>query len=258
MILKLLIALLLIGLDGSVQASDNLREQNYAASIEHNPLIGKIVWLNAGEQKFLSLFTEAEKSKNQNAVIILHEAGEYPDQKPLVHWLRILLPQHNWATLALQMPLRENASSAADYYPLFTEAQNRIKAAIEYLKANGAVNIALIGYGLGALMATNAVNDHPDNIGAIATVSLSVPVTDNPQLQTLAFIKNIGLPFLDVYAEFDLAEVVDSARQRRMAGKDNPVYRQVRLIGENHAIQEDHEQLIKLLYSWLDTSFQPK
>jgi hypothetical protein len=36
-----------------------------------------------------------------------------------------------------------------------------------------------------------------------------------------------------------------------MAGMENPVFRQERMDGENHAFQQDHERLVKRVYSWL-------
>jgi hypothetical protein len=51
-----------------------------------------------------------------------------------------------------------------------------------------------------------------------------------------------------------LPAVLDSARQRRMAGKDNPVYRQIRMDGEDHGYQQDYDLLVKRVYSWLTTT----
>lgn len=250
----LLVLLALLALPAS--ASDAKREQDYAAELQRNPEAGKTVWLKADGRDFLGLYLEAEKTGNANAAIVLHDIGEYPDQKPLVHAFRTMLPEHNWTTLALQMPLREPGATEAEYYPLFAEARNRIDAAVDHLQKNGAKNIAIVGYGLGALMASYAISEKPDNIAALAAISLAVPESPAVQAQTQTFIKNIGLPFLDIYAEFDLPAVADTARLRRMAGKDNPVYRQVRMNGENHAYQQDHERLVKRVYSWLSSTFQ--
>lgn len=239
-----------------VNASDTKREQDYAEVLQQQPVSGKLLRLQAEGRDFLGLFTEAEKTDNAKAAVILHDLGEYPDQKPLVHALRTVLPQHNWTTLALQMPLREQGASEADYYPLFAGARTRVDAAVEYLQKNGAKNVVVIGYGLGALMAAYSISEKPDNIQALAAISLAVPETTASQAQTQAFIKNIALPFLDIYAEFDLPAVADTARQRRMAGKDNPVYLQVRMNGENHAYQQDHERLVKRVYSWLSSTLR--
>ena len=105
-------------------------------------------------------------------------------------------------------------------------------------------------------MAAYAISEKPNAIAALAAISLAVPETNEAQAQSQAFIKNIALPFLDIYAEFDLPDVADTARLRRLAGKDNPVYWQVRMNGENHAYQQDHERLVKRVYSWLSSTFQ--
>ena len=256
MIGRIWIFVLFVLLALSVNASDNKREQEYAVSLQQVPILGKTIWLQAGGQSFLGLYTETEKTDNANAAIILHDIGEYPDQKPVIHGLRTQLPQHHWATLALQMPLRETAAAESEYFPLFVEAQGRIGAAVDYLQKNGAKNIVIVGYGLGALMAAYRVSENPENIAALAAISLAVPESALPQAQTLAFIKKISLPFLDIYAEFDLPAVAGTARQRRLAGKDNPVFRQMWMDGENHAYQQDHERLVKLVYSWLSSTFQ--
>ena len=239
---------------GQATASDLTREQENAAEIVKQPLIGKSLWLEAAGQRFFCLYTESDKTDNVQAAIILHDIGGDPDQKPLLHGLRTQLPQHNWTTLALQLPLREKSAAEADYFGLFAESQLRIRAAVEYLQKNGAKKIALIGYGLGALQAIYAVNEKPEAIAAVAAISLPVPESDAPQAQSLAFIKNIALPLLDIYAEFDLPAVLNTAPQRRLAGKDNPVFWQVRIEGENHAYQQDYERLVKRVYSWLSAT----
>ena len=235
------------------EAGDQNRELEYAAEIAKQPLIGKSQWLEAAGQRFFCLYTESEKTDNAQAAIILHDIGGDPDQKPVLHGLRTELPQHNWTTLALQLPLREKSATEADYYGLFAEAQLRIRAAVDFLQKSGAKKIALIGYGLGALQAVYAVSEKPENIVAVAAISLPVPESAAPQAQSLLFIKNIALPLLDVYAEFDLPAVLNTAQQRRQAGKENPVFWQVRMEGENHAYQQDYERLVKRVYSWLGT-----
>lgn len=242
---------------GAAHAGNSQRELDYANSLQQAIGTAGVVWLNAGESAFLALLTEAEKTDSSRAVVVLHDMGEHPDQQPLVHGLRTVLPQHNWTTLAIQLPVREIGASQADYYGLFDEAHGRIQAAVEYLRNMGAKDIALVGYGMGAAMAAYSLSLDPNGLAALVVVSLAVPNTALPQAQTGAFIKKIALPILDVYAEFDLPEVVDTARQRRMLGKDNPVYRQIRINGENHAYQQDPNMLIKRIYSWLALSLGP-
>lgn len=251
MIRNLLVFLCLCSATFVVAASDQQRELDYADSIQRNLVLGKVVWLQAGGQSFLSLYTEAEKTDNSNAAIILHDRGDHPDHEPLIRGLRTILPQHNWTTLALQLPLRESGAEEADYDSLADEAKDRLLAGVEYLRKQGAKNIAVIGYGWGAAIAVYTMSAKPDAAMALAAVSLAMPESSLPQTQSGGFMKNITVPILDLYAEFDLPPVVDSARQRRMITKDNPVYRQLKIDGENHTYQYDSGMVVKRIYSWL-------
>ena len=235
----------------AANASDQQREQEFAVSIQNRLSIGRVLWLEANQHKFLAIFTESDKTRNLQAAIILHDQGEHPDNQPLVHDLRTELPAHNWATLSIQLPLREIGAVATDYYGLFDEAQSRILVAIKSLQDQGFKQIALVGVGTGAEMAAYSMSLKPQ--GLLGLVAISLPITNHsiPQAQTGEFITKIALPMLDIYAEFDLPEVIDTARQRRMLAKDNPGYRQTKLNGEDHHYQQDPALLVKQVYSWL-------
>lgn len=215
------------------------------------PLTGQLVWLKSAQSSFVGLFAEAEKTDSRQAAIILHDAGEHPDQQPLIHQLRSSLPLHNWSTLALQMPIRESGAPHDDYFALFDQATSRIDAAIAYLQERGAKQIAIIGYGMGAAMASFALQVKPTRSMALVLISLPLYESSLPQAKTGEFLQALNLPILDLYAEFDLPEIVNSAGQRRMIAKANPVYRQIRIDGENHAYLNDPGLVVKRVYSWL-------
>lgn len=231
-------------------AGDQQRELEYAQLLQQTDA-DTIVHLKAGEHSFLGLFTEAEKTDNAKAVILLHDGGSYPSQQPLIQGLRDLLPRRNWSTLAIQLPVREMGAGQEEYYGLFDEAHLRIKAGVEYLRNQGAETIALIGYGMGGAMAAYSLGQESQGLAGFAAISLPLPDSYLPQAQLGEFIKKITQPFLDIYAEFDLPDVADTARQRRLLAKENPVYKQVMIVGENHAYQNDPNMLIKRVYSWL-------
>ncbi|MGR8931471.1 MAG: DUF3530 family protein [Gammaproteobacteria bacterium] len=235
----------------TAESSDWRRESDYATRLEQGVSREHVVWLTSDDHRFIALWTEAEKADNSNVAIILHDRDEYPDSFPLVHGLRTELPRYDWAALAIQLPLRESGAAAEDYFGLFDEARGRIHAAAEFLRNRGAKNIAVVGVGMGAAMASYTISLDPDGIFAFAAISLPLPNLSLPQAQVGDFIYDIALPFLDVYAEFDLPDVADTARRRRMLAKDNPVYRQVEISGENHSYRLDPERVVKRVYSWL-------
>jgi predicted esterase len=233
-------------------AGDLQREANFSDEIIKTHPIGKVVWLNAGGKKFLGLYTGAEKNPRKGAVIILHDQGGHPDQLQVIKTLRTFLPEHNWSTLSLQMPVREMGANENDYYDLFPEAKARVEAGLKYLQEKKVEPVILAGYGLGALMAVYTQSEKPSDIQAIVAISLAVPNTQNKSAQTLEFIKKIKQPLLDLYAEQDLPTVVGSARDKRLAAKENPSYRQDKINDENHLYQHDEGLVVKRIYSWIE------
>ncbi len=238
-------------------ATNVYRELEYAEHITAYFSTGKIVWLKANDRRFLTLYTETEEQENLGTAIILHPMDGHPDQKKFINPLRTYLPQHNWATLSIQLPVLGLGAEEREYYPLFREASRRIQMAVDYLVSAGVQNIVLIGYGLGSMMAVSYLNDKQgaveENLKAVVTISLGVPKSKHDKVQIIDFIKEITLPFLDVFAEYDLPVVTDSARKRRIAGKASQSYRQFEIEGEGHLFQHDEGQVVKRIYSWIRT-----
>jgi dienelactone hydrolase len=233
------------------QASDEKREADVADSINKTLAMGKMVWLEAEGKKFLGLYTETEKTTSKGVVIILHDMGGHPDQQQLIYGLRTFLPEHNWTTLSLQMPLREIGVEKEEYYALFPEALARIQAGIKYAKDNGAENVVVAGYGLGGLMGIYALSEQAADIKALVTISLPVPETEIKTAQTLELIKKIKIPMLDIYGALDVPDVTESARDRRLAAKENNAYRQIKIDDEGHSYVHDEGLIVKRIYSWL-------
>ena len=248
-------------------ASNELQEMEYAEEIESSYSIGQAIWLQAKGRNFLALHTETEQLKNTGAAIILHPMNGHPNQKKLINPLRTYLPQHQWPTLSIQLPVLGIDAKEQEYYPLFDDAQARIQAGIDYLAATTKVkNIVLIGYGLGGMMATYYLkdkgkgkkkkDDKTTTVEAIVAISLSVPKTEDKHVQIIDFISQIELPFLDIYAEYDLPAVTDSARKRRIAAKASSAYRQFQIEGESHLFQHDEGWVVKRIYSWIYKTFK--
>ncbi len=242
-------------------ASDELRELEYAEKIETSfsaSSIGKIVRLQTEKKNFLALYTETEKKENSGTAIILHSMGKHPDHANLIKPLRTYLPQHHWATLSLQLPVLSVSDKQKDYYSLFDAANTRIQAGIDFLVSAEVKNIVLIGDGLGGMMAAYYLKKNVDTakVQAIVAVSLYVPDNKLEQAQTLDFIRKIDLPFLDIFAEYDVAEVTSTARKRRISGKNNSGYRQFKIKGEGHKKQHDEGLLVKRIYSWINWTFK--
>ena len=235
----------------NARATDIKREMEYADEIIKTLTVGQSIQLGAGGHQFLGIYTETEQVAHDGVAIILHDKGGHPDQKPLIHALRTELPKHKWATLTLQMPLREPGIGSAEYYALFPEVVPRIRAAIDYLAQAEAGNLVLIGYGLGSLMALYTQNELPNQFKAVAAIGLPVPETDSPMVRTLKFIERTKIPLLDIYGELDAPAVTGSALKRRLAAKENEAYRQMKINDEGHLYLHDEGLMVKRVYSWL-------
>ena len=134
-----------------LEASDLAKEKRWADQVIDAILDGEAVWLNDGSSEFLGIYTEAEEDKSR-AVIVMHGTGIHPDWQQVIQPLRVGLTEHNWNTLAIQMPILPNEAEYHEYAPLYDEVAPRIDAAIEYLKKNGSKKIVLIGHSQGAAM----------------------------------------------------------------------------------------------------------
>ncbi|CCE22502.1 DUF3530 family protein [Methylotuvimicrobium alcaliphilum] len=223
-------------------ATDVAREADFAERIAATLYAGEIVWLQANDRKFLSIYTETEYPDIKEAAIILHDKGADPDRKPLIHGLRTELPKHRWSTLAIQMPLRESGAKAEDYFDLFVEATARLRAAVKFLEKKEYETIAIVGHGMGALMALQAQSALQDDIKALAMID--IPVAGNRAASTLEWIRQAELPILDLLVGRETPIVAVSAAKRRLAAKDNTHYRQV-------SISADESMMVKRVYSWL-------
>jgi len=223
-------------------ATDVAREADYAERITKTLSVGEMVWLQANDRKFLSIYTETEYPGIKEAAIILHDKGAHPDRKPLIHGLRTELPKHRWSTLALQMPLRESGAEVEDYFDLFVEATARLRAALNFLEKKEYETIAIVGHGMGALMALQAYNDLQDDIKALAIID--IPATRNTAARTVEWIRRAELPLLDLLVSREIPNEVFSSAKRRLAAKDNTHYRQA-------SINDDEAMMVKRVYSWL-------
>jgi pimeloyl-ACP methyl ester carboxylesterase len=231
-------------------ASDEKREAQIAQDVQKTLDGGHAVWLEAAGKKFLGLHTDTAKNPRAGMIILLHDTGGHPNQQAVIKNLRAFFPEHHWATLSIQLPVREATAPVQDYYSLLPEAKTRILEAIKFAKSEKAEKVVVIGYGLGGLMASYALSDlQNDDVDALVTISL--PVHKTSDMQTLQLIPKLTLPMLDIYAENDMPDVVQNARDKKVAGKINPHYRQVKIDNEGHLFLHDDGILVKRIYSWL-------
>jgi pimeloyl-ACP methyl ester carboxylesterase len=199
--------------------ADYAREKKWADEIVPGLVVGDPVYLQTprGHHKFLTLFTPADTGK---AVIVVHGLGIHPDWG-MVGTLRTELADRGFATLSIQMPILAVDAKAEDYPPTFPEAAERIAEAVEFLKAKGYQQVAIVSHSMGS------VGDY----------------------------KALKLPVLDLYGDNDLPPVLANAGKRKqsLAAKDS---RQVMIARADHFFTGRETEMVAAVADFLKVTLK--
>lgn len=248
-------------------------------SLEEGLSSGQAIWLNDGQAKFFTVFDADKSGHPKGGVIILHDANSHPDKPEVIRPLRTNLPTHGWPTVTIQLP---HIASLNEYASNQETVNKRISSAIDHLKSNGLSNIALIGHGTGAMLATTYLATQPNPvIQAFVAVSLGMLDKNNKPESLIYQFEKIKVPILDIYGSNDLDHVTSTAMSRALAAKlssdtatnSNQTdsykrsaiaksstqksqgyisYRQIILEGASHDFSGSANQLSKRIAGWLE------
>ena len=246
------IFILLLLVTPNLQASDFAKEQRWADQIVDTLVEGDAKWLQAGGHRFLAIYTEPKAANPKRGVILVHGRGAHPDWRQVIYPLRTGLAERGMPTLSLQMPILPNEAEALDYAPLIAEADPRIEAGIQFLKARGIKEIVLVGHSLGTVMAAHYLSGAAPDIRAFVGVNIDV-FSKEPRMDTIAFLRRIHIPVLDLYGGDATPPVVDTAKQRVAAAQEsgNKAYRQIRIEGANQFFDDKNAVLLDTVSNWL-------
>ena len=153
-------------------------------------------------RRVLALYAQPA-AKTGNAVIVVHGLGVHPDWN-LIGVLRAALVDRGFATLSVQMPVLAADAERDDYPSLFTDAGERLAAAIAWLHDKGYAHIAVVSHSMGAAMVNAWLAQQDERV-----VDAWVPVG-----MSVAFAGRPRQPVLDVVAERDLPDVLALATTR--------------------------------------------
>ena len=227
-------------------AQDYEREQRWADSIAKTLMIGSAEWLQQKNgHRFLALYTEAEKPRG--AAIIAHGRGWSPDFE-LYGTLRTRLAELGYTTLSIQLPVLPSTAILGLYVPLYPDARERFQLAVDFLKAKGHRNIAIVSHSLGATMANQYLIRTEDNsVGAWVFIGI---------LQGLEEAFRIKIPVLDVFGSNDWTVTMWGAPERRDQILQIPGSGQIEVQGAKHFFEDKEEELLKIVVAFLDKTFR--
>ncbi len=190
-------------LAGAAEA-DYAREKKWADEVVPGLVVGDPVYLQTprGHHKFLALFTPV--AGTDKAAIVVHGMGIHPDWG-MVGTLRTDLADRGITTLSIQMPILAADAKGEAYPPTFPEAAERIGEAVDFLKAKGYTQIAIVSHSMGSRMSRVYLAGHPDPAVKL-WASLGLSQDDYAGLK---------LPILDLYGDNDLPPVLANAAKRK-------------------------------------------
>jgi len=239
-----------------ILASDQEKEARWAAQVVDSLLDGEAIQLNDGEHDFLAIETPARNGSTEHTAIILHGTGVHPNWPTVVQPLRGTLPESDWHTLSIQMPVLANDAEHAAYAALYGEVPGRLNAAIEHARQAGAKQLILIAHSQGSTMAAHYLAGDPMPVEGFIAVGMGPGIAGGP-MDNLAHLPAIKVPMLDLYGSEDLPEVLASADQRReIASQANAGYSQQQVAGADHFFEGEEEELLNRVNDWLSLRIQ--
>lgn len=89
-----------------------------------------------------------------------------------------------------------------------------------------------------------------------ALVMISTPLSADDEIDGLAALRQAKLPILDIYAERDIAAVLDTAPARRLAARDakNTRFRQQAVAGATPGFRGLEAGLLADIRAWLSAN----
>jgi pimeloyl-ACP methyl ester carboxylesterase len=247
-VLRLLVFFLLTNFSFAALAQDYEREKRWADDIVPTLMVGDAVWLEQKNgHRFLGLFVEVKNPKG--SVIIAHGRGWSPDFE-LYGMLRTKLAERGYATLSIQLPVLPSTAILGLYVPLYPDARERFQLAVDFLKARGYRNIAIVSHSLGATMANQyLIRTEDDSVKAWVFVGI---------LQGLEEMYRIKIPVLDVFGSNDWTVTLWGADERKKQILRNPGSAQVMVPEAHHFFEDREDELVRIVTAFLDKTFKAK
>jgi pimeloyl-ACP methyl ester carboxylesterase len=241
----------------ALAGSDKAKEKRWSEQIIDALVIGEPVWLEAGADRFLGIYSEFTSDRQKGGVIVVHGIGVHPDWPDIINPLRSELPDAGWSTLSIQMPILANDAEYEAYAALMPEVGPRLGKAIEFFEAKGEKNIAIVAHSMGSTMAASYLASADAGVSEVTgfvAIGMSARGNAPKQMDNLAFLAKIKTPMLDLYGSQDLKTVLESttARKQAIARAGNQEYRQDEVPGANHFFQGHNAKLVRLVRGWLD------
>ncbi len=272
----------------SIELEQTAQQDNNIMIRQTQPIKGFQPLTVAG-QEISATFQQETLGERHGAIVLLHDLGEELESNGVITPLRHQLLQYGWSTLTIKLdypfapkillgikPDSETNESTAESkdeksktdltmdpditntddtkkealasLPAISNRQ-RIKAAIEFLKAKDIQQIIFLGHGRGGIVAIN-------ELATIATQISALILVGTPAAENNDEFNKLNLPILDMYGDQDLQGVSAAVDNRKLVIKRNGnigySYREI--IGANHVFYGAEPLLLSTVRGWLNAT----
>lgn len=222
------------------------------------------LWLQQGQQKFLSIYHPNNQHPGKGALLILHDDGQHPRWPDTIETISATMPDYGWATISISLPdLKPAARPETDASnTIEQQAIGRVMAALDYLRTQGLLNVILVGSGTGAPRGANllqslpAPEPTPEGTTAARAIAALVIINDNnpSELATLSpNFNDASMPILDVYFGNQETTIAAAKRRKQMANRQKmATYRQIRLSELNGMLSLGENRLSKRIRGFIE------
>ena len=221
--------------------------------------------LTVGGEQIDAAYIEESYGERKGVVVLFHDQGEQFESNGVITPLRHALPEFGWSTLSISLDLSfesnillsarlEKMESGDEAEPVKTPQpvlnEQRIAAALSFLKGKDFERIIFIGHGQGGGLAFESLQNNSENIAALVLIS-TAEIAKQEEFNLLE------LPILDVLGSRDLTGIEQAVAQRKVMMKRNSEanYTARKIIGANHVYYGLEPMLISTLRGWLKTQF---
>lgn len=223
------------------------REHELSVLLPRLTLDDELLWLEAGGERFFAFRRAPAQDKPRGAILIVPAPGRFIDETPLIRSLRSLPPAGGYSTLAVQLPLGEEAASAATSEQAPAAGGGalcaRLSAALTALAAEGAplVAVAAEAGSVQAVLDCNA-GAPPPGVQAFAAIGRWQGSFDKLDVPSIEFV-----PMRDA-----VAVAAAERRAAKPAGEGAPPRRRIDLDGADRHFDGADVEVAKRLRGWLE------
>jgi predicted alpha/beta-hydrolase family hydrolase len=186
---------------------------------------------------------------SKSALILAHGQGGSPTSHVVDPIRKEINKELGMHTLSLQMPVvpeKRSSESYLEYEATFPDAYKSIQAGIDFMKDKGVKNIYLMGYSMGARMATAFLADHSDS-GIAGYIGVGMLGGGQPPLNTNVNLRKVAIPVLDIYADNGNDAKFAEFRKNFVSNR----YTQISIEGAKHDFRCCESSVSRHVVKWL-------